>query len=142
MRGLVYLRTNRGEAPSLFSLTSSYVRSVDTNLPVSTPGGWHSSTICRSTSDSRQGRTHPTSQPQSDRKYGDSRSQEREPVSTLDGWMAPRTFPLMKNPSLYLERAALHLNLHPYRSFWLTCRNHTARRPKSAVYAEVICRKC
>ena len=44
--------------------------------------------------------------------------------------------------SLYLERAALHLNLHPYRSFWLTYRNHTARRPKSGVYAEVVCRKC
>ena len=26
----------------------------------------------------------------------------------------------MKNPSLYLDSAALHLNLHPYRSFWLT----------------------
>ena len=42
---------------------------------------------------------------------------------------------------MYLERAALHLNLHPYRSFWLTYRNHTARRPKSGVYAEVVCRK-
>src|SRR5882757_4443488 len=48
----------------------------------------------------------------------------------------------MKNPSLYLERAPLHLNLHPYRSFWLTYRNHTARRSKSGVHAEVVCRKC
>ena len=24
----------------------------------------------------------------------------------------------MQNPSLYLDRAALHLNLHPHRSFW------------------------
>ena len=32
---------------------------------------------------------------------------------------------------VYLERAALYLNLHLYRSFWLTYRNHTARRPKS-----------
>ncbi len=48
----------------------------------------------------------------------------------------------MKNPSLYLERAALHPNLHPSRSFWLTYRNRTARRPKSGVYAEVVYRKC
>ena len=46
-----------------------------------------------------------------------------------------------QNPSLYLDRAALHLNLHPYRSFWLTYRNHTTRRPKSGVYAEVVCRR-
>jgi len=49
---------------------------------------------------------------------------------------------LMKNTSLYLDRAALHLNSHPHRSFWLTRRNHTARRSKSGVYAEVVCRKC
>ena len=55
--------------------------------------------------------------------------------------MAPRTFPLMYNPSLYLDRAALHLNLHPHRSFWLPYRNHTARRSKSTVYAEVVCKK-
>src|SRR5258706_14230248 len=44
--------------------------------------------------------------------------------------------------SYVTERAVLHLNLHQYRSFWLTFRYHTARRPKSGVYAEVICRKC
>ena len=27
---------------------------------------------------------------------------------------------LIRNPSLYLDRAALDLNLHPHRSFWLT----------------------
>ena len=68
-------------------------------------------------------------------KYGDSRSQEREPVSTLASWIASRTFSLIKNPSLYLDRAALHLNLHPYHSYFLTHRNHTARRSKSGVYA-------
>ena len=39
----------------------------------------------------------------------------------------------------YLDRAALQ---HPYRSFWLTYRNYTARRSKLGVYAEVVCRKC
>ena len=53
-----------------------------------------------------------------------------------------RTFSLIKNPSLYLERAVLHLNLHPYCSFSLTYRNHIARCPKSDLYAEVVCRKC
>jgi hypothetical protein len=48
----------------------------------------------------------------------------------------------MKNISLYLDRAALHLNLHPYRSFWLTSRNYTARNSNPGVYAEVVCRKC
>jgi hypothetical protein len=48
----------------------------------------------------------------------------------------------MKNPSLYLERAAFHLNLHLYCSIWPTYRNHTARRSKPRVYAEVVCRKC
>src|SRR5258706_15875438 len=96
-----------------------------------------------STSDSRQARrTHPRRNLKVTNKYGDSRSQEREPVSTLDGQIALRTFSLMKNTSFYLERAALRLNSHPYRSFWLIYRNHTARRPKSAVYAEVVCRKC
>ena len=75
-------------------------------------------------------------------KHGDSRSQEAEPVSTLDGWIASRTFPLMKDPSLYLDGAALHLNLHPYHSYWITNRNHTARRSKSGVYAKVVCGKC
>ena len=75
-------------------------------------------------------------------KYGDSISQEREPVSTLDGYIAPRTSSLIRNPNLYLERATLHLNLHPSRSYWLTYRNHTARRSKSGVYAEVVCRQC
>src|SRR5258706_1771265 len=56
--------------------------------------------------------------------------------------MTPRAFSLIKNPSLYLDRAALHLNFHPYLSFRLTYRNHTARRSKSAVYAKVVCRKC
>src|SRR5258706_6273738 len=56
--------------------------------------------------------------------------------------MASRAFLLIKNPSLHLERAALHLSLHPHRSFRLTYRNHTSRRSKSRVYAEVVCRKC
>src|SRR5258706_9178289 len=56
--------------------------------------------------------------------------------------MTPRTFPLIKSPSLYLEHAALHLNTPPFRPFWLTYRNHSARCPKSGVYAEVVYRKC
>ena len=75
-------------------------------------------------------------------EHGDSRSRETEPVSTLDGYIASRAFSLIKNPSLYLDRAALHLNLHPYLSFRLTYRNHIARRSKSGVYAKVVCRKC
>ena len=43
---------------------------------------------------------------------------------------------------MYLERAALHLNLHLYCSFRLTYRNNTTRRPKPGVYAEVVRRKC
>ena len=38
-------------------------------------------------------------------RHGDSISQHAEPVSTLDRQIALRTFLLIKNPSLYLERA-------------------------------------
>ena len=46
-----------------------------------------------------------------------------------------------QNPSLYLDRAPLYLNLHPYLSFRLPYRNNTAGRSKSAIYAEVVHRK-
>jgi len=71
-----------------------------------------------------------------------SRSAERESVSTLDGYTAPRAFSLTMNPSLYLERAALHFNLRPYHSFWPPYRDHASRHSKSGVYAEVVCREC
>ena len=44
----------------------------------------------------------------SSNKYGHSRSQETDPVSTLNCYIAPRASLLIKSPSLYLERAALH----------------------------------
>ena len=75
-------------------------------------------------------------------EHGDSRSQETELVSTLDRCITLHAFLLNKDSSLYLDSAALHLNLHPYLSFWLTYRYHTARRPKSRVYAKLGCRKC
>ena len=50
--------------------------------------------------------------------------------------LTDQTFKLVSRPC-----GALHLNLHQYRSFRLINRNHTARRPKSGVYAEVVCRK-
>ena len=75
-------------------------------------------------------------------RFNDSMSQAREPVSTLDDKITPRTFSLITNPSLFLDRAALHLNLRPYHSFRLTYRNCTTRRSKSGVYAEVVRRKC
>ena len=86
--------------------------------------------------------THPRSNATWSNKYGDSRSQEREPVSSLDCWIVLCASLLIKIPSLFLERAVLHLSLHPYRSFQLTYRNHIARRSKSGLYAEVVCRKC
>jgi len=73
---------------------------------------------------------------------GSSGFQERELVSTFDGYIVQRAFSLTTNPSLYLDRAALHLNLCPYRSFPPTYRNYAARHSKSGVYAEVVCRKC
>ena len=85
--------------------------------------------------------THVTTS-KSSNKHGDSRSKETEPVSTLDRKIAPRPFLLIQNRSLYLERVALHLSLHPHRSFRLTYRNHIARRSKSRVYAKVDCRRC
>ena len=91
---------------------------------------------------SSQGHAHPLATPNLSNKHGDSRSQETEPVSTLDCWIAPCACLLTENASLYLERATLHLSLHPNRSFQLTYRNHIERRSKSGVFAEAGCRKC
>ena len=84
-------------------------------------------------------RSHP---PNVANEHDYSRSQETEPVSILDSQIALRASSLITNPSLYLDRAAIHLNLHPYYSFRLTYRNHTSGRSKSGVYAQLVCRKC
>ena len=99
---------------------------------------WHSPTIIPLCS-----RVAPTPRckPQSHQNEHDesrSRYQEREPVSTLDGSIPLRATSLITNPSLYLDRAALHLNLRPYRSLRLTYRNYTARCSKSGIYAELV----
>ena len=45
-------------------------------------------------------------------------------------------------PSVYLEGAALrYTTLCPYRSIWETSRNHTRRRPKAGLCAEIVCRQ-
>ena len=46
--------------------------------------------------------------------HGSSTSQDREPVSTLEGYSC-HSGPLITIPSLYLDGAALHFNLDPYR---------------------------
>ena len=97
----------------------------------------------RQYADCRQvGRTHPRPNLKVIESIWGLKIQRKRTCEHPQRLIASRTLSLIKNPSLYLERAALHLNLHPYRSFWLTYRNHTARRPKSGVYAEVVCRKC
>ena len=44
-------------------------------------------------------------------------------------------------PSLYLDGAAFRYSLCPYRSIWGTSRNYTRRRPKTGLYAEIVCRQ-
>ena len=71
-------------------------------------------------------------------KHGDSKAQDEEPVSMFGGLCG---IVADVPPSLYLDGAALHLNLGPCRSFRATYRSYTQRRPKTGLYAEVVYRK-
>ena len=62
---------------------------------------------------------------------------KNESVSTVtvDGWLADHHV-----PSLYLDGAPLRYRLRPYCSTQGTSRNCTPRRPKTGLYAELVCR--
>ena len=47
----------------------------------------------------------------------------------------------MVNPSLHLDRTALHLNSSPYCLFRPKHRYYIEGRPTSGVYIEIVCRK-